>query len=364
MPRTAERAPGRQPRLSRTRLSTATHQWQLPPLPRRFGRSSTRRGQARLSLSELAEVTRSQLSSAKDSRARAGMQLRLINWLYGTIRLNIKRGRLFETDKVLSQGEADCLGYAQLFEQLGQRLGLDTGIVEVVIDNAGRLVPHVVNIVRLSDRRIRFIDLWYGSTNVRHRRIGLMVNQAGRWRILDADWGELGHFENIKGLPPRCVDAITGYMIGNRHLERGIRLSDATELHEAIRCYTNAMAQYPHNARLYFNRAVAYESLSNQEAAGADYAIALRDEASLIRVQARQHDEVVRLIALDQLGLRVRDEEMYLLRKGFVTGRKVSPQRIAARYHMSADDVNRITSRIESQLLAMASRSLGQRTST
>ncbi len=109
---------------------------------------------------------------------------------------------------------------------------------------------------------------------------------------------------------------------------------------------------------------MAYENLRNQEAAEADYAIALRDEASLIRVQAKQHDEVVRLIALDQIGLSVRDEEMYLLRKGFVTGREVSPERIAARYHMSADDVNRITSRIESQLLAMASSSLGQRTST
>jgi transglutaminase/protease-like cytokinesis protein 3 len=98
-----------------------------------------------------------------------------MNWVYGTIRLNIKRGRLFGTDKVLSQGEADCLGYAHLFQQLGRRLSLDTGIVEVVIDNAGRPVPHVVNIFRLSDKRIRFIDLWYGSTNVRHRRIGLMV---------------------------------------------------------------------------------------------------------------------------------------------------------------------------------------------
>jgi tetratricopeptide (TPR) repeat protein len=364
MPIMEERAPGRQPRLSRTWLSTAMHQWQLPPLPLRFSRSSTNSAQARLTLAELGKLTRSGLSTAKSTRTRAAMELSLIDWLYDSIRRSIKRGRLFEIDRVLSEGEADCLGYANLFQQLGRGLALDTGIVEVVIDNAGRLVPHVVNIVRLSDRRIRFIDLWYGSTNVRHRRIGLMVNQAGRWRILDADWGELGHFENIKGLPPRCVDAITGYMIGNRHLERGIRLSDATELHEAIRCYTNAMAQYPHNARLYFNRAVAYESLSNQEAAEADYAIALRDEASLIRVQARQHDEVVRLIALDQLGLRVRDEEMYLLRKGFVTGRKVSPQRIAARYHMSADDVNRITSRIESQLLAMDSPSLGQRTST
>jgi tetratricopeptide (TPR) repeat protein len=153
-------------------------------------------------------------------------------------------------------------------------------------------------------------------------------------------------------------------MIGNRHLQRGIRLADTSELHEAIRCYTGAIAQYPQNARLYFNRAVAYENLGNRRAAEADYAIALRDEASLIRVQARRHDEVVRLIALDQIGLSVRDEQMYLLRKGFVTGREVSPERIAARYHTCADDVNRVTSRIETQLLAIASSLSGQRTST
>ncbi len=339
------------------------HQWQLPPLPRRFDTSSANHAHPHLTLAELGKLTKPRLSGAKDTHIRAKMELSLIDWLYSTIRLNIKRGRLFEIDRVLSQGEADCLGYAQLFQQLGRRLGLDTGIIEVVIDNAGRPVPHVVNMVRLSDGRIRFIDLWYGSTNVRHRRIGLMVKQAGRWRILDADWGELRHFGNIKGLPPRCVDAIAGYMIGNRHLERGLRLSDNAELHEAIRCYTDAIAQYPQNARLYFNRAVAYERLRNREAAEADYAIALRDEASLIRVQAKQHDEVVRLIALDQLGLSVRDEEIYLLRKGFVTGREVSPERIAARYHMSADEVNRIISRIETQLLATESPSLGKQIS-
>ncbi len=238
MPNTEERAPGKQPRLSRTRLSTGHAPVATATAAAPVRQKQHQHAQARLTLAELGKLTRSRLSTAKNTRTRAAMELSLIDWLYNTIRLNIKRGRLFEIDRVLSQGEADCLGYAQLFQQLGRRLGLDTGIVEVVIDNAGRPVPHVVNIVRLSDGRIRFIDLWYGSTNVRHRRIGLMVKQAGRWRILDADWGELRHFGNIKGLPPRCVDAIAGYMIGNRHLERGsvslttpnsMKLSDATQ---------------------------------------------------------------------------------------------------------------------------------------
>ena len=117
-----------------------------------------------------------------------------------------------------------------------------------------------------------------------------IVDLTGRWQIVDADWTELRRFRKVKGLPPRCVDAITGYMIGNRHLERGIRFPDTTELDEAIRCYTAAIARYPQNARLYFNRAVAYENLGNGKAAEADYAVALRDEAGRIRVQARQRD--------------------------------------------------------------------------
>lgn len=305
-------------------------------------------------------MARSRLSATDNRRTRAGLELSVIDWLHDTIRLNIKRGRLFEIERVLNEAQADCLGYARLFQQLGKRLGLDTGIVEVVIDNAGRTVPHLVNIVRLSDKRTRFVDLWYGSKNVRHRRLGLMVKQNGRWSVADVNWRELRRLTEVKGLPPHCIDAIAGYMIGNRHLDRGIRSSDHSELHEAIRCYTAAMARYPENARLYFNRAVTYENLGNDKAAEADYAVALRNEASRIRVQARQHHEVVRLIALDQIGVSARDQDMYLLCEGFITGREVSPERIAAKYHTSSDEVNRITSHIEAQLLSLDSPSLNQ----
>ena len=102
MPDAEERTPRKQRRLSRARLSRAMHEWQLPPLPRRLFRGSTNRAQARLTLLELARLTRSRMSSAKDNRTRSGMELCLIDRLYGTIRLNIKRGRLFETDRVLS----------------------------------------------------------------------------------------------------------------------------------------------------------------------------------------------------------------------------------------------------------------------
>jgi tetratricopeptide (TPR) repeat protein len=360
MPTTQERTPAAQRRSSRAGFGRALHTWHVPPLPRRFGTSGAKRRQAQASWPELGDLAKSRLSGTADKHTRAGLELSLIDWLHDTIRLNIKRGHLFEIDRVLNEAQADCLGYARLFQHLGKRLGLDTGTVEVVIDNAGRMVPHVINIARLSDKRTRFIDLWYGSKNVHHRRLGLMVKQKGRWSIVDVDRRELRRFTELKGLPPRCIDAIADYMIGNRHLERGIRLSDGNEFHDAIRCYTGAIARYPQNARLHFNRAVAYENLGNDKAAEADYAVALRNKADRIRVQAKQHDEVVRLIALDQIAVGARNQEMYLLRKGFITGREVSPERIAARYHVSADEVNRITSHIEAQLLSMDFPSLNQ----
>lgn len=312
--------------------------------PRRAGHEATEP-----SLAGLAQQAKSRLSSAGSDRARARIDLSLIDWLCQAIRMNVKRGRLFQIDRVLSEGEADCLGYATLFRQIGKVFGLDIGIVEVLLDNAGRPVPHVANLARLSDGRRRFIDLWYGSRNIHHRRLGLMAKRGGRWSVVDADWRDL-RLKDVKGLPPRCVDAIAGYMSGNRHLERGILLSDTNELQQAIHCYTAAIDGYPENARLHFNRAVAYENQGNREAAEADYAVALRDEASLIRVQARQHDEIVRLIALDRVAASERDREIYLFVKGFVTGREVSPCKASTRYRLSPNEVTEITSHIESQL--------------
>ena len=46
------------------------------------------------------------------------------------------------------------------------------------------------------------------------------------------------------------------------------------------------------NARLFYNRTVAYEYLGEHKKADADYARALSDDAAIIRILAREHDEV------------------------------------------------------------------------
>jgi len=271
------------------------------------------------------------------------------NWLYDLVRRNVKRGRIFQLRDVLLHQQADCLGYAKLLSSLGPRFGLDISIVEVVIDNGGRYTPHYVNLVKLSSGRQQFMDLWYGSRDVRHRRIGAQVKEGRIWRTKDLDWDELEEVEDIRGLPSTSVDGITYYILGNRHLERGIRDADGEELDSAIAHYSKAIKLYPGCARAYFNSAIAYENEGKYEEARSDYAQALRDEASQIRVLATEHEEVIQLMELDRANIGVKEQEIYLLRRGFITGEQMSSADIAKRHGICESEVDDIISTIETK---------------
>lgn len=288
-------------------------------------------------------------ASSRTTGEKRELEPAMLNWLYDLIRRNVKRGRIFQLRDVLLHQQADCLGYAKLLHSLGQRFGLDIGIVEVVVDNGGRYTPHYVNLLRFSTGRRQFVDLWYGSRDIKHRRIGAQVKQGQRWRIKDLDWGELEKEENIRGLPLTSVNGITHYILGNRHLERGIRDADGKELDRAIAHYSKAIKLYPSYARAYFNRAITYENRGEYEKARLDYARALRDEASQIRVLAKEHEEVIQLIELDRANIGMEEQEMYLLRRGFITGEQIAPADIARRYGIPESEVNDIISSIEAR---------------
>jgi tetratricopeptide (TPR) repeat protein len=288
-------------------------------------------------------------ASSQTTEKEMKSELAMSNWLYDLIRRNVKRGRFFQLRDVLLHQQADCLGYAKLVNRLGQRFGLDIGIVEVVIDNGGRYTPHYIDLVKLSSGRRQFMDLWYGSRDIRHRRLGAQVKEEGRWQIKDLDWGELEKAEDIKGLPQRSVDGITYYILGNRHLERGIRGADRRELDRAIAHYSKAINLYPGYARAYFNRAIAYENEGEYEKARLDYAQALRDEASQIRVLAREHEEVIQLMELDRANIGMKEQEIYVLRKGFITGEQMASADVAKRYGISESEVDDIILAIEAR---------------
>jgi len=311
--------------------------WQRPGLPTRW------RYLDESSVVELAHMVSQGLAEIQSGGYKSRLEVSLIGWLYDFIRANVKRGRVFDLGQVLLRGSADCLGYAKLFTLLGRLFGLDVGVIEVVVDNAGRYVPHTAVLVRLENRRWRFIDLWYGSKNIRHLRVGLQVKQGGAWWIEDSDLKELGGGEGVCYLPDPCVDAITLYIRGNRHLDR-------QEYAAAIDCYSEAIRLYPGNARLFYNRAIAYENLGEYEKAKADYAHAFSDEAAIIRILATEHDEVISLLDLDARGISSSAQGIYLLYHGFATGRRVLLPRVARRFGLSEAETQAILSSMEAEI--------------
>jgi len=275
-------------------------------------------------------------------------QLEIIGWVYDFIRANVNRGRVFDLGEVLRQGSADCLGYAKLFTLLGRLFGLDVGVIEVVMDNAGRYVPHTAILVRLDHRRWRFVDLWYGSENIRHKRVGLQVRQGGEWRIEDLELRELGSLD-ICYLPDRCVDDITLYIRGNRYLDR-------QEFDRAIDCYSKAIDLYPGNARFFYNRAIAYENSGEGDRAAADYGQALGNDAAIIRTLATEHDEVISLLDLDARGIDNQAQQVYLLYHGFATGKKVPLPKVARKFGLSEAETRDVLSLVEARLAISSER--------
>ena len=114
--------------------------WHRPRLPDRFKYLAPTSSDS--SVLELAHLVRERLVEVQRERHKSRLEVELVSWLCDFIRINVKRGRVFDLREVLQGGSADCLGYVKLFTLLGRLFGLDAGAVEVVIDNAGRYVPH------------------------------------------------------------------------------------------------------------------------------------------------------------------------------------------------------------------------------
>ena len=276
-------------------------------------------------------------------RFKSNTERRLIHYIYGFIRLNIKRGRIFNLPEVIKTGEADCLGYSKLFTILGRQCGLKAGVVEVIIDNRGYAVPHTAILVNLADGRRQIIDCWYGSENIRHKRLGLRVKSKGRWNVEDIDLLEIKRTEDISFLPDALVDSITLYIEGNRLLK-------AHDYSRAIEKFSEAIVLYPQNSRIYYNRGIGYEHMGQIEKAQTDFARALQDDNALIRILATQPQSVIDLIQLDKNFVSEENQEIYLLNKGFITGRPVPQERIAFKKGIYIEEVGAILTKIEKML--------------
>lgn len=328
--------------LAQGETEAIVNRWRMPELPDGLRRLLPATGKTP-SLNELSGMFRKSVAGIENMRQRAQLEVSVAWWLYDFIRANVKRGRVFELSEVMETGFADCLGYCKLFTMLARWFGLDAGVVDVVIDNAGRYVPHTAVMVKPSLGKLCFLDLWYGSKDIRHRRLGLRVRHSGKWGVEDIALKELRMKEDVSFLPDSYVDGITFYIRGNRHLGR-------REFGSAIESYSEALQLYPANARVLFNRAVAYDSMGESEKATSDYAQALRDDASIVRVQAREYDEIEGLIALDEKGIDELSQQVYLLCGGITTGRKTPVYRIAERFRLSDREVVAILAALDSKL--------------
>ena len=217
------------------------------------------------------------------------------------------------------------------------------GVVEVVIDNRGKIVPHTATLVRLAGGRRQIVDFWYGSKDIKHKRLGLNVKRGHQWQVEDLDFQELKAVEDISFLPNRYVDAITLYIEGNRALKKG-------DYAQAVEQYSHSIRLYPENARTYYNRAIAYEKLGERKKAEGDYARALQDDSAIMRTRATQPEEIVDLIRLDEKNISEREQQVYLLSQGFVTGQKVSPPAIALKSGLPPEEIMNILASVEKTL--------------
>jgi tetratricopeptide (TPR) repeat protein len=311
--------------------------WRKPEISKRQINRALIQEQA--TFQELSSIFRAKLTSVKSLRSRKRLQKSLIDWLYDFMRLNIKRGRVFDLHEVLRTGQADCLGYAKIFTILSRYCGLDSGIVEVIIDNCGRNIPHTISLVILPDNSLQFIDFWYGSKDIRHQRLGLRVKHTTEWHIEDIDYKNLKRAKEVTYLPDYCVDAITLYIEGNRSLKN-------KDYSQAVKRYSESIRLYPQNARSFYNRAIAYENLGELKKAEEDYARALQDDDSLSRTLATQPEDIVDLIRLDEENISETDQMIFLLRRGFVTGRSEPPSKIARKMRLSVEEVGNTLQRI------------------
>jgi len=291
---------------------------------------------------EVESAVRNLTGGGEAGPASARAELEITDWLYTSIRINIKRGPVFDLREVFRLHRADCLAYCKLFTVLGRRMGLGIGVVEVLIDSGGRYVPHTAVLVKMTGGRLRLVDLWYGSREIRHRRLGLRVKEGRQWVVRDIGYSDLKTFD-VSYLPDSHVDGITLYVLGNRHLNRG-------EPARAVEYYSRAIRLYPESIRPFYNRAIAFEKLGEVQLAEADYRAAFRDENALIRTMAREHPEITTLTRLDEKEIDEKAQEMYLLRKGIITGRAVPIPRIAVDFGLSEEKVRAILSGIERKL--------------
>ena len=107
---------------------------------------------------------------------------------------------------------------------------------------------------------------------------------------------------------------------------------------EAVNCYDLSIWLYPVNTRALFNQAIVFERMGKTEKAKENYGRLFSMRQSFPRLLANI-EEMESLLYLDERKIEDLDQEIYLLRKGFVTGRKEPWREIANRLNRTPGEV-------------------------
>ena len=311
-----------------TGIDESFKKWKIPTeLPLGFDAPSV------CPLDQLAEISRSYLISLLEKGKKVSAEGKLVDWLCRVIRNNIKRGKYWNLSDVLSWDSADCLGYAKLFSFLGRAFGLDTGVIEVLQDNRGAYVPHFVSLVNLSDGKKKLVDLWCGSTAIKHRLMTARIEEKEKLVLKNLTMAALESATQVCGLAPEHLSGVDFYVLGNSFLEREM-------ITEAVNCYDISIWLYPINTRALFNQAIAFERMGKTEKAKENYRRLFSMTQSFLRVLSNI-EEMKSLICLDERKIEDRDQKIYLLRKGFITGKREPWKEIANKLNRSPGEIQK-----------------------
>ena len=76
----------------------------------------------------------------------------------------------------------------------------------------------------------------------------------------------------------------------------------------------------------------------------------MRDDSALMRVSAREDNEVISLLDLDAGGVDNLAQEIYLLRRGFITGKEVRLEDVVRKFNLPEAETRAVLSSVEAKL--------------
>ncbi len=176
----------------------------------------------------------------------------------------------FYLPKVIRDKKAQCLGYSQLFNILGNSIGLKVRVIQVMELVSGLLPPgegHVACLVSLSDGKAMMVD-------IPHKHLS-------RPFVFEETFVEVGNYWerkqtiNSSEIHRRIQILNASGLVGCIYTGRGVGYSRSGQDSKAISDYTKAIELNPKDVKAYYNRGGDYRDIGQSTKAIADFSKAI-----------------------------------------------------------------------------------------